>query len=252
MEQANLENYAEILTSLSLEQLRQSELPEQLLLNKSGNYTTFYAPFEHINQEAKVVIVGITPGLQQASNALVRAREILTTGLSISEASKQAKVFASFSGAMRSNLVSMLDYVGLNHYLEIESTQSLFSDHSHLAHFTSALRNPVFKSGKNFNDNPLLLHEQVETWFGQECRRLESAVFIPLGPKVNIVMDEMVRQGVLRNQQVLSGLPHPSGANAERIAYFLDRKDRQALSSKTNPRLIDCAKQIVMDKVASL
>lgn len=38
------------------------------------------------------------------------------------------------------------------------------------------------------------------------------------------------------------GMPHPSGANAERIAYFLGRKPKAALSAKTNADTIDAMK----------
>jgi hypothetical protein len=41
---------------------------------------------------------------------------------------------------------------------------------------------------------------------------------------------------------VLNGLPHPSGANAERIAYFLGKKAKESLSVKTNPATLDSAK----------
>ena len=37
-------------------------------------------------------------------------------------------------------------------------------------------------------------------------------------------------------------IPHPSGANAERIAYFLGQKPRDRLSAKTDPTRIDAAR----------
>jgi hypothetical protein len=40
---------------------------------------------------------------------------------------------------------------------------------------------------------------------------------------------QLVRKGVLDAARVPNGLPHPSDANAERIAYFLGRKARDAL-----------------------
>ena len=49
----------------------------------------------------------------------------------------------------------------------------------------------------------------------------------------------LVYQGLMPAAQMLSGLPHPSGANSERIQYFLGRKDasvcprRQTLESWT-------------------
>jgi len=46
-------------------------------------------------------------------------------------------------------------------------------------------------------------------------------LFKPLGPKVAQVFEMLIKQGVLDSNQILFGLPHPSGANAERIAYFL-------------------------------
>jgi len=48
---------------------------------------------------------------------------------------------------------------------------------------------------------------------------------------------------------ILAGMPHPSGANGERISYFLGRKDRDKLSSKTNPDKIDHAKEALLEKI---
>ena len=52
----------------------------RLLLNQSGELTVFYAPFDYIQRRARLVIVGITPGEQQARNALVEARRQLIAG----------------------------------------------------------------------------------------------------------------------------------------------------------------------------
>lgn len=37
-------------------------------------------------------------------------------------------------------------------------------------------------------------------------------------------------------------IPHPSGANAERIAYLLGQKPRDRLSAKTDPTRLDAAR----------
>jgi hypothetical protein len=47
-------------------------------------------------------------------------------------------------------------------------------------------------------------------------------------------------------------LPHPSGANAERIAYFLGNKDRKALSEKTDPLKLDRAKTELLSRIHRL
>lgn len=43
-----------------------------------------------------------------------------------------------------------------------------------------------------------------------------------------------------------------TGANAERIAYFLGRKPRQQLSAKTDPDKLDAARRALRDRVARL
>jgi len=57
---------------------------------------------------------------------------------------------------------------------------------------------------------------------------------------------------VIRAGRVLHGLPHPSGANAERVAYFLGRKERAALSSKTNGAQIDTAREGLLAQMEAL
>lgn len=93
-----------------------------------------------------------------------------------------------------------------------------------------------------------VLHEHLAA----EADALPKAVWIPLGPKAADGVREIVRTGRLRTAQVLEGLPHPSGANAERIAYFLGRKKRADLSTKTNPDGIDETKTRLLEQVARL
>jgi hypothetical protein len=62
----------------------------------------------------------------------------------------------------------------------------------------------------------------------------------------------LVRNGVLDAARVLNGLPHPSGANAERIAYFLGRKARDALSPKTDATALDHARARLIGQIAAL
>lgn len=59
-------------------------------------------------------------------------------------------------------------------------------------------------------------------------------------------------QGLLDRSQILDGLPHPSGGNAERIAYFLGKKSRGALSEKTNPQKLDQARDGLIREVMAL
>ena len=71
-------------------------------------------------------------------------------------------------------------------------------------------------------------------------------------PKVSEALSWLAGRGVLRESHILHGIPHPSGANAERIAYFLGRKDKAALSSRTNGAQIDAARLALAEKMAAL
>jgi hypothetical protein len=228
-----------------------------LRLRKEDEFEIDYAPFEHIQSKAKIVIVGITPGAQQARNALKKAREVLLSGGTELEAIKSAKVFASFSGPMRSNLVAMLDYVGVPNLLGIDSSAALWTDRSELVHFTSVLRYPVYFKKRNYSGVPSMVNISALTWMlrsflGQETKELPNALWVPLGPAATTGINWAVEKGLLDHNQVLWGLPHPSGANGERIAYFLKRKRRNELSSKTSPEKIDLAREHIISQIASM
>ena len=88
-----------------------------------------------------------------------------------------------------------------------------------------------------------LLREQLETWFASECDALPNALFVPQGSAAEAACHHMITLGKLDGHHILSGLPHPSGANAERIAYFLGRKPRGLLSSRTVPEPLEAGRQ---------
>ena len=69
-------------------------------------------------------------------------------------------------------------------------------------------------------------------------KALPDVLWVPLGSKVEQVLEACGRT-LPTPPAILGGLPHPSGANAERIGYFLGRKHRAALSRKTDPEAID-------------
>ena len=74
------------------------QLPTSLRLAKSSAIEMYYAPFDHVNTAAKVVICGITPGLQQAKIALYKTQQLLGTDTPLTLVSQQAKETASFAG----------------------------------------------------------------------------------------------------------------------------------------------------------
>ncbi|BCM81591.1 hypothetical protein [Methylobacterium indicum] len=253
-----LARFAPVITAASEAEIREDPtLSGRLVIGSAGDLTVSYAPFEHVVPTARIVIVGITPGAEQARNALLEVRRALVAGASHPDALARAKVFASFSGPMRNALIAMLDHIGVHRSLGISSTGSLWSTHAQLVHFTSALRFPVFRAGENYRGNPSmlrtpLLRAQLDEGLAQEASVLAHAIWVPCGPKAADAVNEMVRRGHLVPERVLDGMPHPSGANAERIAYFLGRSSRDGLSVKTDPVRIDAARETITARMARL
>src|SRR5258708_1069657 len=65
-----------------------------------------YIPFDPLPApDARVVLVGITPGQTQLRLAVAAAREALSRGLDDDEVIRRAKSAAAFGGAMRTNLI---------------------------------------------------------------------------------------------------------------------------------------------------
>jgi hypothetical protein len=229
----------------------------RLQLIARGSLTVQYAPFEDVNPKARLVLVGITPGRVQAANALAEARRQLEMGASAHDAMRKAKQVGSFSGPMRTNLVALLDHIGLPKWLGVPSCAHLFDSHTDLLQTASVLQFPVFVDGQNYNGSPdilttALLRSQLLLYFAPLGKQLPEAVFVPLGPVPTKAMQWLIKEGLFRPEQVLSGLPHPSGANAERIAYFLGRKQASNLSAKTNASVLDAARTALMAKVTRL
>ncbi|WP_229425498.1 hypothetical protein [Massilia sp. Se16.2.3] len=153
---------------------------------------------------------------------------------------RAARLAGAFSGAIRPNFVALLDAIGMQRWLGIASCASLFDADAHLVQIGAILRHPIFVDGKNYSGTPGIvkqpfLREQVLRYFAHEARQMPDALYIPMGASVAEGLDWLAREGVIKRDRILHGLPHPSGANAERVAYFLGRKDRAALSVQDQP-----------------
>lgn len=200
---------------------------------------TFYAPFEHLESEARVVIVGLTPGRRQAEDALTACGDALRAGRDRSEALRLAKRHASFSGPMRSNLVRMLDAIGVARLVGVDTAARFWDEAAGSAHFTSLIRNPVLVDGANWSGSPdpvgtPPLRRWMESWTGRELAGLSPAVVVPLGPVVARGLAHLADLGMISPGSILADMPHPSGANAERVACFLGRKPPHLASAGTD------------------
>lgn len=239
----NIARYRPLLQSGSLE-----PQDSRLLMDRDGDVSVYYAPFDSLNAGARVVLVGITPGPTQACNALYEAHRQLALGAEVSTAMREAKRIAAFSGdAFRVNLVSELDDWGVQDWLGIQSCSGLFDSAQELLQATSLLRYPVFVGGQKYEGktpNMLrhpLLARYLRDYFIAEVEALRDAIFLGLGPSVSSVLDELVRRGVVPRHRVYAGLFHGSGENTYRINYAVGTRASPA-PWRTNVEAYDLGK----------
>jgi hypothetical protein len=205
---------------------REDLLVQDFLLWQEGALALYYAPFDYINERARVALVGIAPGWFQMELAHRTARDALRSGLPPERASELARVTASFSGAIRKNLVAMLDGMGLHTALGLPSSWDLFGERLGLLHTTAVVRYPLFVRGANwtgYTPDPLrhpLLRRFVLEGLAEELRRVPAALVVPLGKSVAESLSYLASIGATDAARCLPGLPHPSGANAHRHAQF--------------------------------
>lgn len=96
------------------------------------------------------------------------------------------------------------------------------------------------------------LREWLLAWTGAELAQLKGCIIVPLGPKVAAAMHFLAVQGAIDATQIMDSLPHPSGANQERVACFLGDKAAEACSVKTNPDKLELARTSLIQRVARL
>ena len=192
----------------------------KFLINKEGNIKIYYAPFDYINSKAKIMIVGITPGLQQ----MLQSFQVINDGKSL----KEVKDLSSFKGSMRTTLIKYLDELEVNKKLKIKSCESLFNKNSKHLHTTSLVKYPVFDKGKNYSGSNILkkkiLIEFIEKNFLKELKTLKKAIIIPLGNTVSSTIEYLNNKYNLKLTCFLKGFPHPSGANARKNIQFKEHK----------------------------
>ena len=177
--------------------------------------------FKYVNPNAEVVIVGITPGnsQQKGSRKGMSPREI-----------KQKYAFA---GSLRQNMVRMLDYIGVNSLLKIDSCASLWEQDFDRVELTSLLKDATYivgKSGKTmFKDTEMIaksdkLTEAFENGFVKDCQQYKTAkLFVACGQGV---YDELMK---LKERSVITApvvaIAHPSGNNIIRVKYYMEEID---------------------------
>ena len=209
----------------SLKKINKSTITNKnFLIKREDNIEIYYAPFDYINSKARIMIVGITPGLQQ----MLQSFEAVNEGRSL----KEVKDLSSFKGSMRTTLIKYLDALNINKKLKIKSCESLFNINSKYLHSTSLIKYPVFDKGRNYSGSGLLkkkiLLDFLEAHFVKELKKLDKTIIVPLGNTVSSTIDYLNNEFKLNLKCFLKGFPHPSGLNVRKDIQFKENKIRMS------------------------
>jgi hypothetical protein len=134
---------------------------------------------------------------------------------------------------MRTNLITMLDALGLPTVLDIATTAQLFAERSDLLHSTSALIHPVFVNGENYSGLPNprkvpLLRAFVDQVLAADLAMVPDAFVVPLGKTVASLIRDLADRGKVESNRCLFEFPHPSAANGHRARLFEAHKATMA------------------------
>jgi hypothetical protein len=206
-------------------------LSNDFLVEEDENLSIFYAPFDFINKNAKIIIIGITPGFTQMEIAIRNTKNNLLLGKSFNSITKHIKENVAFAGQMRNNMITMFDDLGLNKLLDLKSCNLLFDKkYAGLTHMTSVIRYPVFRNGKDYTGHSPeilksnMLKKYVQNIFLNELKCIKYSIIIPLGSAVSNVLKWISEEYYNINDKCLFDFPHPSGANGHRIKKFIQKK----------------------------
>lgn len=223
------------------------------LVGASGQHKVFYMPFGHVERNARLVIVGITPGTTQLEMAYEKVHELHRRGMPRDEVFRAVKAHAAFGGPMRQNLVRMLRHFNFAGLLGVTDEADLWGSASHLVHSTSVVPHAAFKGDKMFNGSfqevlasPALRESFERDFVGELALLPADAVFVALGPTPLGALDHCVERGLLPTERVLGALAHPSAGAGTQVDVYLGERDPETLDPRDPvrgrvPRLLENA-----------
>ena len=188
----------------------------------------YYAPFDFVNRNAELVLIGITPGESQMRRAWSAALLAMKRNSNMAAAVSEIKRLSAFNdkkGQMRPNLYAQLEHWGVHRWLGVSSGASLFADGWPRIHTTSLLKFPTFLRGKNYEGKSpaMLKHEFLRSVVFErlvpELRSIPNALLLPLGATVEAVVRAVITAGDISNRCAY-GMLHPSGNNTYRLKYL--------------------------------
>jgi len=194
-----------------------------------------WAPLDFINRKARIVVVGVTPGPNQARRSYKAVRMAVAKGYNPQADLERIKAEASFRGnVIEPNLMSLLEHSGLAERAGIEDIDDLWTKEASKVHFTSTIRYPTFIKGELFNNQiDSLEHPElkkyVETYLAEELASVPTdADIVALGQKGPRIVRYAAKAAGIDLRRVVA-LPHPSGSATGAVRDFLSKNKTRSV-----------------------
>ncbi|CAI8805087.1 DUF2088 domain-containing protein [Pseudomonas sp. IT-194MI4] len=208
----------------------------ELVIENTDRDILRYIPFEHVNTDAKLVIVGITPGPNQLRLAYGEVQRLMTAGIPTTTLLHEVKKLGAFGGsAMRPNLLRYLRHFQFDKILRITDVESLWDENAGLFHGTSVIPHAAFTTtpkGESMFAGSFgylmaspLFRECFMDCFVSTLREINpDALYIGLGDCPEDALQWCVDNGYLQPRQVLGSFCHPSTSGGSAPSVYIRDK----------------------------
>ena len=176
----------------------------KFLLYFDKNFEIYYAPLEYVNYKAKIVMVNLSPDI----NEMLESFKLANKGVS----PKKIKDELISQKNINLNLTKFLDKLNINHLFNIKSCESLFNKNKKLLHITSIIKFPTFYKSKKYLEINLfkqkVLVDFIEKYFLKELKIFKDCIIIPLSTDVSSIIENLDNKYNLKLNFFLKQFPN--------------------------------------------
>lgn len=212
-----------------------------VVVDQDGTYVMTYVPYEHRNEDARLMLVSTTPGHTHVRLAASLTDELLRAHSPGRVIQREHKRRVELGGGMvRPNLIRMLDHFRVPELIEQPHAAALWNEGFPLVQPLALLPHATTRRGLAF-DGPLeellgvpmlrMVFEELFLAALRQCRA--DAVYVGLGRTAWAGLLHAVHLGLLSRHQLIGMMPVPARAGSM-VRYFL-REVRERDLSPNDP-----------------
>lgn len=199
-----------------------------LIVEQNGTYVMKYVPFEHRNENARLILVSGTPGHAHVQLAATLTDELLRTHTPGRVIQREHKRRVELGGRMvRPNLIRMLDHFRVPELVGQPHAAALWNDGFESIQPMALLPHATTRRGLAFDGS---LDEILETamlrrvfdhlFLAALLQIRPDAIYVALGRTAWAALLHAVDAGLLSRDQLVGMMPVPARAGSM-VRYFL-------------------------------